>query len=77
MAVAKQAQFAIGQVVHFQVKKTERSLSKKQLKEINEEPWEVVRYHQIGVPPHWEVMFRSQWTGEHKSIPINELEKYV
>ena len=72
MAVVQQAKFAIGQVVHFQLDDlAANDKSRKQLKK------EKRKVNQIGVPPNWEIMFRSQWTAEHRSIPISELERYA
>ena len=47
-----------------------------------EEVWRVVRYHKVvnslnNFAHEWEIMFRNLKTGNHKSIPISQLESYI
>jgi len=40
-----------------------------------EEVWQVIRYHKVARV--YEIMFRNCKTGNHKSVPISQLERYV
>lgn len=42
--------------------------------QFGDERWVVVRYHQVC--GNWEVMFRSEASGVHRSVPCSQLEGY-